>query len=186
MALIWVSSPGEMGGPGLVAKLQSQQAEHVHGSVLVTVHPHARSRSWTASVGTDEDLMHTVGSAGLAVRALLGMLVAICIGHALPTCIVQLAGVKLINHHYPAPGCQLGYELLDRAPNAQKAPCILIAPVPKSHCGLMARLGCQTSADASQSALNHNVPPEPQHSEGLVHVPAQHPWQIAQNILDVR
>ena len=39
MALIWVSSPGEMGGPGLVAKLQSQQAEHVHGSVLVTVRP---------------------------------------------------------------------------------------------------------------------------------------------------
>ena len=87
--------------------------------------------------------MHTVGSAGLAVRDLLGMLVAICIGHALPTCIVQLAGVKLINYHYPAPGCQPGYQLLDRAPDAQKAPCILIAPVPKSHCGLVARLGCQ-------------------------------------------
>ena len=27
--------------------------------------------------------MHTVGSAGLAMRALLGMLVAICIGHGL-------------------------------------------------------------------------------------------------------
>ena len=44
------------GRPGLVAKLQSQQAEHVHGSILVTVHPHACTRSWTASVGTDEDL----------------------------------------------------------------------------------------------------------------------------------
>ena len=122
MALFWVSSPSEMWGPRLVAKLQSQQAEHVHGSILVTVHPHACTRSWTASVGTDEDLVHTVGSAGLAVRALLGMLVAICIGHALPTCIVQLAGAELIDHHYPALGCQPGCELLDRALDAQKPP----------------------------------------------------------------
>ena len=185
MPLIWVSSPGLIGGPGLVLKLQSQ-AEHVHGSVLVMVHPHACTRSWTASVGADEDLVHTFGIAALAMRALLGMLVAICIGHALPTCIVQLAGVEPINHLYTAAGCQPGYELLDMAPDAPKAFCILIALVPKSHCGLVARLGCQMSADASQSALNHNVPPEPQHLEGPAHVPAQHPWQIAQNMLDVR
>ena len=63
--------------------------------------------------------MQTFGIAGLVVRALLGMLVAIRIGYALPTCIMQVVGVELISHFYPAPGCQPGFDLLERAPNAQ-------------------------------------------------------------------
>ena len=101
------------------------------------------------------------------------MVVEICIGRPLPTCILQLTGVELVDPFFPVPECQLGLELLDRAPEAAEAPCILIAPVPKCHDGLAAQFGCQTRAKPSESALRHHIL-----TRGMLkaaHVPAQHP-----------